>query len=77
VQGVILGPQGSFKFKVSEASTRNPDGSLSTSGTGKITSGTSLYTGASGSLTETGTAHPGGTPRVPSTTAQLKGKLKY
>jgi hypothetical protein len=51
----IFGPSGSLDGTFHVIGVRQPDGSVSLSGSGTITGGTGLYTGATGSLSATGT----------------------
>ena len=51
----IFGPLGSLTGTFHVVGVRQPDGSVSLSGSGKITGGTGLYKGATGSMSATGT----------------------
>jgi hypothetical protein len=51
----IFGPLGSLKGTAHVAGVRQPDGSVSLSGSGKITGGTGLFAGAIGSISVKGT----------------------
>ena len=55
---VTFGPRGSFSTSGSFTSVRQPDGSVKISGHGKITRGTGVYKGATGSYSATGTIPP-------------------
>jgi hypothetical protein len=55
----IFGPRGSLDGTAHAIGMRQPDGSVSLSGSGKITGGTGLYNGAVGSFSATGTTPPG------------------
>jgi hypothetical protein len=68
-----FGPLGSFRGTFSGSRTVNPDGTSSFTGNGKITSGTGLYNGATGSFTASG-AKPSGTSPSALT---FKGTLKH
>jgi hypothetical protein len=50
----------------------NPDGSGSSTGSGKVTGGTGAYKGSKGTFTFTGSAPANGPA-----TLQVKGKIKY
>jgi hypothetical protein len=50
VADTVFGPLGSFKSFGTVHSVLNPDGSVSGTSTGKITGGTGLYRGATGSI---------------------------
>jgi hypothetical protein len=64
---------GTFKGTLSGTFTVNPDGSVSSTGTAKITGGTGVYKGATGKLTFTGT-----TPANSNvSTFQVKGSATY
>jgi hypothetical protein len=51
----IFGPLGSLEGTFHVIGVRQPDGSVSLTGGGKITHGTGLFTGATGSMSATGT----------------------
>jgi hypothetical protein len=51
----IFGPRGSLEGTFDVIGVRQPDGSVSLSGSGKITGGTGVFRGATGSLSATGT----------------------
>jgi hypothetical protein len=68
-----FGPRGSVKAKFSGTGKLNPDGSVSFSGSGKVTGGTGIYKRAIGSLSFTGTSPSGSTVA----TQHIKGKVKY
>jgi hypothetical protein len=52
----IFGPAGSLRATVHAVGTPHPDGSVSISGSGKVTGGTGVYKGAVGSFSVTGSA---------------------
>ncbi len=72
-KGVSFGPRGSLKAKFAGTGNLNADGSTSFSGSGKITGGTGIYKGASGTLSFTGSAPKDSTVA----TQRITGKLKY
>jgi hypothetical protein len=51
----IFGPLGSLEGTFHVIGVREPDASVSLSGSGKITGGTGVYKGATGSMSATGT----------------------
>jgi hypothetical protein len=55
VDTTVFGPRGSFKTNGPVVAVPQPNGSLSITGRGKITAGTGLYRGATGSFSATGT----------------------
>ena len=68
-----FGPLGSFRGTFSGTGPLNPTGTSSFTGKGKVTGGTGLYSGATGSFTASG-AKPSGTSPSALT---FKGTLKY
>jgi hypothetical protein len=72
-KGVSFGPRGSLKASFTGTGTLNADGSTSFSGSGKITGGTGIYKGATGTLSFTGSAAKDSTVA----TQHVTGKLKY
>jgi hypothetical protein len=73
-KGRAFGLRGSLKTTTRGGVTStNPDGSISLKGSGKITGGTGIYKGATGSFSFTGRVPPTRTP----VTQHIKGKFKY
>jgi len=72
-RGLSFGPRGSISAKFTGTGTLNADGSTSFSGSGKITGGTGIYKGATGSLSFTGTSPKDSTVA----TQRITGKIKY
>jgi hypothetical protein len=72
-RGVSFGPRGSISAKFTGTGTLNADGSTTISGSGKITGGTGVYKGATGSLSFTGTSPKGSTV----VTQHITGKVRY
>jgi hypothetical protein len=64
---------GTFKGTLKGTGTLNPDGSISFSGTGKVTGGTDSYKGAKGSVTFTGSEPKNSNVA----TFNVTGKVKY
>jgi hypothetical protein len=72
-KATAFGPKGEIKARFKGTGKVNPDGSISFTGSGKVTGGTGIYKHATGSFSFTGTEAAG------STVAQqhIKGKVKY
>lgn len=71
--GTIFGPLGSVREAAHVVATPHPDGSVSLTGSGKVTGGTGLYKGATGSFSLTGTFPPGSSIN----TVHITGTIKF
>jgi hypothetical protein len=70
--GTLFYPAGTLRYTLHGTATKKPDGSLTVSGSGKLTHGTGRYTGAHGRFVFSGTK-----PADSYETWTLKGKVSY